>query len=410
MKILHTSDWHLGKTLEGFSRLEEQEQFLNELVDIVETHAIDLVLIAGDIYDSANPPAPAETLFYQTLKRLAQDQRAILVIAGNHDNPQRLMAASPLAHEHGVILMGMPKTIAATGNYSGFEVTEADEGYLKMKIRDEEAVVICLPYPSEKRLNEMLPGQEDEARAKKAYSDRVGEIFQVLSDHYTSNTINLAVSHIYVNGGLESDSERRIQLGGGLAVDAAVLPPAQYVALGHLHRPQRVNGAAVPAYYSGSPLQYSQSEVGYSKAVYIITVQPGQEANIEEVFLRNYKPIEVWDCDSIASAIDRCRQEESASSWVYINIKTDRVLTQTEIKEMKSLREDIVQIRPVFIESENVSAMAAGDYRSINIADLFREFYRCQKQGAEAPSEIMNLFYKVLEGGETEGEAAATED
>lgn len=410
MKILHTSDWHLGKTLEGFSRLEEQEQFLDELVAIADRKAVDLILIAGDVFDSPNPSASAETLFYHTLKRLARDERAIIVIAGNHDNPERLMAAGPLAREQGVILLGLPKTIAECGNYSGFEVTEAGEGYLTLTIRDEKVVVLCLPYPSEKRLHEMLPGQDDEVQAQMAYSERIGEIFTNLSAHYTADTINLAVSHLYVNGGLESESERRIQLGGGLAVDAAMLPNAQYVALGHLHRPQRVSGATVPAYYSGSPLQYSKSEIGYSKAVFMIEVQPAQEAQVEEIYLRNYKPIEVWECDGIEAAIEKCRQEQAGNSWAYIDIKTDRVLTQAEIKEMKSLRQDIVQIRPIFMGAEESSASDSSDYRTLNLEELFRSFYRNQRQGAEPPPEMMELFYKVLEGGEEQDEAAAAQD
>ncbi len=410
MRILHTSDWHLGKSLEGFSRLEEQEQFLEELIDLVTDKAVDLILIAGDVYDSPNPSAQAETLFYDTVKKLANNgQRAVLVIAGNHDNPERLMAASSLAKEHGVILLGKPKSQALPGKYGNYELSEAGEAYVKLQIGAEQVVIITLPYPSEKRLNEILPGQDDESSAQKAYSERVGEIFSILSNHYREDTINLAVSHLYVNGGLESDSERRIQLGGGLAVDAAMLPVAQYIALGHLHRPQKVSGTAAPCYYSGSPMQYSKSEIGYSKAVYIIDVHPQQEAVVEEVYLRNYKPIEVWECDGIDAALEKCRQEQEGISWVYLDIKTDRVLTQAEIKEMKSLRRDIVQIRPIFISAE-ASEPEPVDFRTLNIEELFKSFYRKQRQGAEAPVEIMDLFYRVMEGEEEADEAAAAKD
>lgn len=410
MRILHTSDWHLGKSLEGFSRLEEQEQFLQELNEIVTNKAVDLVLIAGDIYDSPNPSAQAETLFYDTVKILANHgERAVLVIAGNHDNPERLTAASSLAKEQGVILLGKPKSQVVPGQYGNFTIVESGEAYLKLQMRDELLVLLTMPYPSEKRLNEILPDQDEACAAQKAYSEKVGEIFQTLSRHFQDDAINLAVSHLYVKGGLESDSERQIQLGGSPAVDPAMLPAAQYIALGHLHRPQKVGGTDAPCYYSGSPLQYSKSEIGYSKAVYIIDVQPGAEAHIEEVYLRNYKPIEVWECDDIDAALERCRQEQDTNSWVYIDIKTDRVLTQAEIKEMKSLRKDIVQIRPVFIASE-ADETEAVDFRKLNIDELFRAFYRKQRQGAEAPPEIINLFYRLMEEGEEADEAAAAAD
>ncbi|MCT4621221.1 MAG: exonuclease subunit SbcD, partial [Marinisporobacter sp.] len=98
MRILHTSDWHLGKNLENSSRIEEQEKFIDDFVDLVEENNIDLVIIAGDIYDHSNPPAKAEKLFYKALKKISKDgERIILIIAGNHDSPERLVAASPLA-------------------------------------------------------------------------------------------------------------------------------------------------------------------------------------------------------------------------------------------------------------------------------------------------------------------------
>src|SRR3712207_5073600 len=100
MRILHTSDWHLGKNLEGASRLEEQEQFIEDFIHIVDENCIDMVIISGDIYDSSNPPAKAEKLFYKALKGISKNgKRLTLVIAGNHDNPDRLSAASPLAYE-----------------------------------------------------------------------------------------------------------------------------------------------------------------------------------------------------------------------------------------------------------------------------------------------------------------------
>ena len=103
MRILHTSDWHLGRNLEGRSRLPEQEQFIAELVDIVSEEDIQVILVAGDVFDTYNPSADAENLFYDALERLSGNgKRAVLAIAGNHDSPDRLRAANPLALQHGI--------------------------------------------------------------------------------------------------------------------------------------------------------------------------------------------------------------------------------------------------------------------------------------------------------------------
>lgn len=396
LRILHTADWHLGKTLEGYSRLPEQNEFLAELNEIADKEKIDLILIAGDVYDSANPSAQAERLFYDSVKKLAANgQRAVLVIAGNHDSPERLAAASSLAYEHGIILLGQPGSVARTGRLGEFEIEEAGEGYVKLMIREERAVILTLPYPSDKRLQEVLSVADEEEERRKSYSDKVKEFFANLSSHYSSDTINLAISHLYINGGIESDSERQIQLGGSFAVDPSALPPAQYIALGHLHRPQLVKGAEKDAYYSGSPLQYSKSEIYYSKSVYIVDVQAGEKAKVKEYLLRNYKPIEVWKCKNIEEALQECTDKQEGNSWVYLDIITDRVLTQAEIKEMKSFRKDIVQIRPIFVDEDDKENYEIDNGQTLKIDELFQAFYH-EQRGAEPPQDIMDLFYEII--------------
>jgi len=403
MRILHTSDWHLGKTLEGFSRLEEQKLFLEELLDIVEEQQVDLLIIAGDIYDTANPPAAAEKLFYNTLEKITKDgRRGVLVIAGNHDNPERLEAAASLAYSHGVILLGKPSSRVEKGRYGPMEVIESGEGYIRIRINGEESVIATLPFPSEKRLNEILPVDQKDEERRKCYSERIGELFQQISTHFRKDTINLAVSHLYMTGGEESQSERPIQLGGTFAVEFAMLPDAQYIALGHLHKSQRVAGSS-KVRYSGSPLQYSRSEIHNSSSVYIVDLCPGQEPVIQEMFLRNHKPIEIWECSSIEEALDRCRANSHRDLWVYMDIKTDRGITQDEIKEMKSLVRDIVQFRPIF--PNEILREEPEEVMSARIDDLFRSYYQ-SRRGTEPPEELMNMFYKILEqegdGDETE--------
>ncbi len=410
MKILHTSDWHLGKVLEGYSRLPEQEKFIEELIEIADNQDVDLVLIAGDVYDTVNPSSQAVTLFYNTLKILSKNgERPIVVIAGNHDSPERLMAASPLARDYGVILLGKPNSEAMTGEYGSVMIEEAGEGYIKIQLNGEKAVILTLPYPSEKRLNEILTEEADESVRQKSYSERVGTFFKKLSKHFEQDTINLALSHLYMIQGEECGSERDIQLGGSFAVDTCMLPDAQYIALGHLHRPQKVAGMGNRAFYSGSPIQYSRSEINYSKCVYVVDVKPGEEPQVEEVLLCNYKPIEVWECESIEAALQKCADHQEGERWVYLDIKTDRPLHQEEIKEMKSLRKDIVSITPVFPDKDDESGNEMIDYKQFKIDELFERYYK-EKIGAEAPAEIMDLFYEIAQEVGSEDEADPIKD
>ena len=248
MRILHTGDWHLGKNLEGASRMDEQELFLNDFVDIVEKNKVDLVIIAGDVYDNSNPPARAEKMFYDTLKKLSKNgERLILVIAGNHDNPERLVAAGPLAMEHGIIMSGTPKTVIQCGEYGQHKVINSGEGFIEVEINNEKAVILTVSYPSEKRLNEVL------------YGERIKSLFDSLEKNYRSDTINLVVSHLFAMGSEEGGSERSIQLGGSYIVNGSCFPKeAQYIALGHVHKPQIVPGTNKKARYSGSPLHYNK--------------------------------------------------------------------------------------------------------------------------------------------------------
>ncbi|SKC49107.1 exonuclease SbcCD subunit D [Maledivibacter halophilus] len=394
MKILHTSDWHLGKYLENQSRLDEQKEIMEDIIQIADENQVELVIVAGDVYDNSNPPAMAERLLYRTLKALGKNgERPVVVIAGNHDNPERLTASTPLAYEHGVILLGNPDSKAQKGRIGRHEIVEAEKGHIELKINDENVIISTLPYPSEQRLNEALGDLSDDKELQKNYSDRVGDIFDRLSSKYREDTINICASHIFVLGGETSDSERVLKVGGGLTVDGNKLPArAHYVALGHLHKPQRVKNSNIKAYYSGSPLQYSRSEIGYSKCVYIVQVNRNKETKVEEVLLKNRKPIEVWKCKGVEEAVEICEKNKERSVWAYLEIETDKVLGQSEIKTIKKLKPDILSIVPIIKEIENEDDPE--DFKEKSMMELFREFY-INKTKIEPTDEFMELFAEI---------------
>ena len=249
MRILHTADWHFGKTLEGRDRAPEQWAFIDELAAICDDEAVDFVLMAGDVYQTVNPSAEAEEMFYQALHKLAAGgRRGVVVIAGNHDHADRIRAPRWLADDLGIALVGLPKDeIRPTaeradrvwrpwGGVGAFE--------LAIPSCPHRARIAAVPYPSESRLGEVLSETLDEREMRRSYSDRLAGWFADLARHFRPDTVNLLVSHVYVTGGIETDSEIQIQVGGAYAVDPSAFPAsAQYVALGHLHRPQVMEGA-----------------------------------------------------------------------------------------------------------------------------------------------------------------------
>lgn len=406
MRILHTADWHLGKSLEKRSRIDEQKKFLDDFIEIAKENNIDLVIIAGDIYDSSNPPAIAEKMFYDTLKKISDNgKRLILIIAGNHDNPERLVASAPLAREHGIIMIGTLKTIIDTGNYGRHKIINSGEGFIEVEINGEKAVILTVPYLSEKRLNEVLykDMDSDEERIK-SYSDRVFSLFDSLKDNYREDTINLLVSHLYAMGSEEGGSERSIQLGGSYIVNCECFPKeAQYIALGHVHKPQLVPGTNKKARYSGSPIHYNKKEVSYNKKCFVVDVKANEEANVKEVYFKVYKPIEIWKCENFDDALLKCEENKDRECWVYLEIKVDRYMREDEIKKLKELKKDILEITPIIenIHRDDESAISLSEK---SFEELFIDFYKKERMG-EPDKEIIDLFLNLVyeeENGENE--------
>ncbi len=384
--------------------MDEQELFLNDFINIVEENDIDLVIIAGDVYDSSNPPARAEKMFYDTLKKLSKNgERLTLIIAGNHDNPERLVAAGPLAMEHGIIMVGTPKTVVSCGEYGNHKVVSSKEGVVEVEINGEKAVILTVPYPSEKRLNEVLYGEMDDDEDRlKTYGERIKTLFDNLKQNYREDTINLAVSHLFAMGSEEGGSERSIQLGGSYIINGSYLPKeAQYIALGHVHKSQVVPGTNKRARYSGSPLHYNKKEINMNKKCFIIDVKPKEECKISEVEFKVYKPIEIWKCESIEDAVEKCEINKDRECWVYLEVKCDRYIREDEIKKMKDIKKDILEISPKIIDSYDEEVAVSIQDKSFD--EIFKDFYK-KERNVEADEEVVELFLKLIseEGEENE--------
>lgn len=406
MKILHTSDWHLGKYLDKYSRIEEQEKFIDELEEICNIEKVDLIIIAGDIYDTINPPVIAEKLFFNAIKRLSLNgKRPILIIAGNHDSASRLTSSKPLAQEFGIILQGEPNSIANTGKYDGYEITKSGEGFFEIEINGEKAIFLTMPYPTEKNLNEIIFTSDEELEQQISFSDKIKEKFKELGKNFRNDTINIIVSHLFITGSLECDSERKIQtIGGTYAVDASVFPEkTDYVALGHLHRMQRVKSKCL-AYYSGSPIRYSQSEIGYEKGVLVLDMKVGQDPILKKIYLTDYKPIKVFKCDKYEQALKMCEENKDLDCYVFIEITSDVALTGEEIRNLREIKKDIVSIIVKFNKTDNVIYDIEEEK---SILEQFKQFY-FDRNKLEAKEELLDTFLEILNEIERDDEIDET--
>ena len=224
---------------------------------------------------------------------------------------------------------------------------------------------------------------------------------------FRADTFNLAMSHIYVLGGSESESERPIQVGGAYTVDpASLLAGQQYTALGHLHRPQRV-ARDETIRYSGSPLAYSFSEAGQAKSVTLFDLAPGQAASPREILLSSGRPLVRWEARGGLAEVHRWLDEgRDPLAWIELEVWLTEAFTLEQIGALRTSREGLVQIRPVYAASDADSAEDGerAPRGSLPPDELFRRFYRRQSGGAEADDALVALFLELAGDGEREGE------
>ncbi|GGB59282.1 exonuclease SbcCD subunit D [Fictibacillus barbaricus] len=392
MRLLHTADWHLGRSLEGRSRLEEQQAFLDELVEIVRSEKIDAVLMAGDVFDTVNPPAAAEQMFFDALARISRKGTCPFVaIAGNHDHPDRLAASFPLSKELGITLVGLPT----------LELQR-----VPISRTAEMLEIAALPYPSESRLKMLLSESAEELDVRNQYDDWVDSYFKRITSKFQPGNVHMAMSHIYVAGSKETDSERPVHIGGAYTVAAESLPEAaQYVALGHLHRPQIIKRAKTEARYSGSPLSYSFSESGQTKSVTIIDVEPAQPAKVEEIHLNCGKPLVAWEArNGLTEVFQGIEEGLHHNCWVDLSVHVQDALSMEEIQRLRKAHDGLVHIKPVYTETigEQISVSA----QKLPVDELFSTFYKRQTGGAVPDEELLSLFLDLVGDEDTEGEEA----
>ena len=267
VRFLHTSDWHLGKTLKGHNRLSEQGEVLDEIVGLAREHDVDAVLVAGDIYDSAAPSAEAQRLLVRTLLAVRDLGVPVVAIAGNHDHAATFDAYRPLMSEVGIHLIGTPGTVEITARSTG-----------------EAAVVAALPFVHQRyvvRAAELVANTP--VANSMSYAQRIQEMLQALANTFRPDAVNIMMAHLTVTGSAFGGGERAAQSIFEYQVPASAFPAeAHYVALGHLHRRQSIE-AACPMHYSGSPIPIDFGEQDNEDVVCLVEATPTTPAQITDI-------------------------------------------------------------------------------------------------------------------------------
>jgi exonuclease SbcD len=370
MKILHTSDWHVGKVLKGQSRMEEQAAVLKELVEIAGRERPDLILVAGDLFDSPAPTPAATRLVTGALSALRGTGAEVVAIAGNHDNGAALDALRPWAEAAGITLRGTVRT-------------PADH-----LIRGQGWRLVALPFLSHRyavRAAEMF--ELSAAEATQTYADHLSRLIAALTAEFGADGIvNLLTTHLTVVGAKAGGGEREAHTIQSYAVPATIFPAsAHYVALGHLHRAQQVNGRC-PVRYSGSPLAIDFGEEE-PPGVTIVEVAANTTAKPRHVPIVAAVPLR-----TVRGTLDQLAALETGEAWLRVFVREP---------PRAGLRERVQGLLPraleVRIDPELLPEIGSADRASARAgrtpAELFAEYLESR---GHADTRVQALFEELL--------------
>ncbi len=381
MKILHTADWHAGRVLHGQPRTPEIRDVLREIAELARTEAVDLVLVAGDLYDTRNPGAEAEAAIYEFFKTLGDAGIPSVVIAGNHDAPGRLDAAAGLLGLAGVRVFGEPK-VARQG------------GVFTLDVGGETARVAALPFVSERRVvkvHELLGG--DPGGWRENYREGMRKLINNLTATFRSDAVNLLMLHTTTEGARLAHSEYEFHCTDTYTLQADLFPEAcNYVALGHIHKPQRVEGLPENAgRYAGSVVQLDFGEQGDTKYVYILEAHPGKPTQVlKEHALGAGKRLK--RISATRDELDRKLDELAWDGWLKLSIKLER--PDPGLKDrLKRDYPNILVVEQLLPERERVAERGA-DQRHLSLTDAYAQFYDDERAGA-LPDDLRGAFSRL---------------
>jgi exonuclease SbcD len=365
MKIIHTADWHLGKIIYSNYMTQDQEYILNQFIEYLKNNQTDVLIISGDIYDRAVPPSEAVDLLNKTLSKIVIDMKIkTLIISGNHDSSERLEFLNG-------ILSGMNLHIEGKIKNETKKITYNDEyGNVNFYL---------LPYVEMQRIKDIT---QIDFESK---TDAIKHIIEKMNINKTER--NILIAHEYVLGGETSDSERPLNIGGTEYVESHIFNDFDYVALGHLHRQQKIKSEKIN--YSGSLLKYSFSESNHIKGMNLITLQEKDNMNIEKISFSPKKDMKI-----IKDTFENLMQKESTDDYLQIILEDDKPIYDA-INKLRSKYPNVLSMDfPNLKTNENIQTLNE-DLSKIKSIDLFYKFYK-EIKGNEIKENEKEIVEKVF--------------
>jgi DNA repair protein SbcD/Mre11 len=354
MRILHTADWHLGRTLYEVRLLEDQAYVLDRIVDAVATERPDVLVVAGDLFDRAVPPADAVRLLDDTLCRIVLGLGVpVVAIAGNHDGPERIDFGAGLLAAGRLHVRGLP-----------------DPACTPVVLEDAYGPVCLHPVPyAEPAAIRAVLGDA----AVVCHDTAAGALCRIAHAARPAGTRAVLVAHPFVIGGAESESERPVgPVGGAGAVQAATLAGFDYVALGHLHRPQTIAAPGLIR-YAGSPLAYSASEIGHAKSLSLVELgAPGTAPVLREVPLSPRRALR--RIEGTLAELLTAPPADARDDYVIVRL-TDPGPVFDAMARLRLVWPNVLTVERADPVLPGTAAAARGDHRRQSPEDLFAAFW-----------------------------------
>ena len=393
MKIIHTSDWHLGHKFYDQSQKDEQLYFLEWLLNYIENNHIDVLLIAGDIFDNRNPSSESRKLYYNFLINLKKiNCKHIVIIGGNHDSPDNINAPKELLDFFSIHVVGK-----ATKNIK--------EEVFKFCINDENIIIAGVPYLRDREIRRAIEGENHEEiddRYKTALVNHYQEVAEYCKSIKTENTTTIAMGHLFAIGGSVSNSEQKIYVGSLGNIGADDFPEIfDYIALGHLHKAQKVNKKN-HIRYSGSPNKLSFSEINHDKKLIEIETKKGEISDIKEIEIPNFRKIfriegNIENCISQLTKINN--EKHKLKIWIEIVLDS-----KSDIDKINKYSEKLNQVKILKISLKNqkkdFNLKKIEDLENIEDLkpeDVFEKKCKEENFNIKEKPEILDAFKEILQ-------------
>ncbi|MUG92973.1 exonuclease subunit SbcD [Scytonema sp. UIC 10036] len=382
MRLIHTSDWHLGKRLKGEDRTPEIAAALDELLKQAKERQVDAVLVAGDIYDVPNPPAEAEQVAYNFFCKLKEAKIPAIAIAGNHDSAFRIDGIAKLLSFVGVQALGRPQP----PNKGGVIHVDTPAGKL---------CVAAMPFASERRLLKYEDlWDKDDLEQRQHYRFQVQKLLGKLATQFRDDSVNVIMAHMTIEGALRAYSEVDYYTRDTYVISGQTLPPtAQYIALGHIHKPQKISHAA-PTCYAGSLIQIDFGEAGEDKGFYLVDVEPGRPAKPEFIPLPCQKPLKIVKCheNDLEDTLEAHRTHPG-----FLKLVVELTAPKTGLAEMvRKVCPQTLIVEPHYLKTEQEIST---EYREDNHFDAVEEYrrYYLHRHETTVPPSVLEAFEKLYQ-------------